>query len=167
MKKILLFLLVFNLFSCQLIEDENFSFDLQPYYGKEINTEGYFKLINGEYSGTENINDTSILFFYKNGIVLFSSELDLVDEKRLNKSRGIYYNWGIYKIENDSVYIQNKFNSGDFRTYVYTRVAKIENDSTINFCYTKSTNIGYFKTNHTYVFVKFISKPDSINDFIK
>jgi len=150
-----------------LIEEENFSFDLQPYYGNNLNTKGYYKLINGEYSKIENNNDTSILFFYNNGIVFFSSVSDLTDETRLNKGRGIYYNWGIYKVENDSVYIQNKFNPGEFHTYVYTRVANIENDTTIHFCYTKSNYIGYLNTNHTYVFVKYISKPDSTNRYIK
>lgn len=168
MKKLLLLLLLsVNLCSCVLVEDENYSFDLQPYYGKNINTKGYYKLINGEYSETENNNDTSILFFYNNGVVFFSSVLDLVDEIKLNKGRGIYYNWGIYKVEDDSIYIQNKFNPGDFRTYVYTRVANIENDTTIHFCYTKSNYIGHFNTDYTYVFVKFISKPDSTNVFIK
>lgn len=167
MKKILLFLFFVNLCSCVLIEDENFTFELQAYYGKEINTEGYYKLINGDYSQFKNNNDTSILFFYKNGVIFFSSILDIVDEIKLNKSRGIYYNWGIYKVENDSIYIQYKFNPGDLRTYVYTMVANIENDTTIHFCYTKSNSIGNFKTEHTYVFEKIPSKPDSTNVFIK
>ncbi|OJV36453.1 MAG: hypothetical protein BGO29_03730 [Bacteroidales bacterium 36-12] len=97
----------------------------------------------------------------------FSSTGTLFDEIKLNKSREVYYNWGIYKIENDSIYIQNKFNPGAISMYVYTRVAKIENDSTIHFCYTQSTNIGHFKTNETYAFKQFSPKPDSTNVFIK
>ncbi len=71
MKKILLFLFFINLCSCQLIKDEEFSFRRQPYYGQDIKIEGYYKLMNGEYPEMRIDNDTSILFFYDNGIVFF------------------------------------------------------------------------------------------------
>ena len=155
--------------------DENFSFPRTPYTRNDIQIDGYYIQTDSAITGD---SKSSILFFYRNGVVLncggiYQSELIAKEERFKN---GQYYAavkdnknaWGVFKI--DSLALNMTFEwwrniNGSFRVIRYS--GEILNDTTIHF--TSSERIGgaaYTPEDLIYHFKQFGPKPDSVVSFI-
>jgi hypothetical protein len=166
MKQLLYFLLMLTTMSCnKLFENEEFTFKRNNYSDLSFKTNGYYVSNNLKYPGL--ITDTTIVFFYMNGVVLFATPESLFKEDKMNNIKKIYYSWGIYQIKNDSIFIEYKFNSGQFYMSVYKFSGIVKNDSVLNITSVFSNSYGTnnFKSNLN--FKDFSPKPDSTNVFIK
>jgi len=152
-----------TLLSCvRTLPDEALTMTRLNYAGKEIRLDGCY--VSDQY---ENVIYCDYVFFYSNGIVFAPSDLlnieninqftDGIDNLRNRKG-----NWGIFHVENDTIYWQ-KWGPGDFTTQyiVYKRSYKIINDSTLSY------NLNSDGRVRLYHFKKYTAKPDSTNVFIK
>ena len=142
------------------LSEEEFTMIRTPYDGNKIRFDGFYLVHWKDYPTCENLT------FYRNGVVLsfnYDSSINniynnnqFIESIRTNKR-----SWGIYKIINDTVFIQQKtLNEENTRWVVINFRRKIVNDTTLT---AKGSDGGLLN----YQFYKFSPKPDSTNVFIK
>ncbi|MBC8053489.1 MAG: hypothetical protein H7Y13_10540 [Sphingobacteriaceae bacterium] len=152
-------------------DDDKLSVSRTPYASNELRTDGYYYLnINSSYS--------SILFFYKNGIVLsaggiFSKETEM--DSYINKEflqtqsyKNSKISWGVFKISsNNNIVFERWYPSSGGPLKSYIRSGVIIDNTT--FTITKSIRSNGEEgrdINETYHFKQFSPKPDSTNTFV-
>lgn len=169
-------------------------FNKEIYSNSNLKTDGYFYFFSNEDMGknyTTKIYDSFIL--YQNGVFYnvshsgyekvtnIESRLKLIDDAVLNKvTREKEYintrpNWGVFKINNSKIEIENwTFASGGGDYPTMRKIGEIINDTTIHFhtlIGVHPLNVGQKKKevsiDETYHFRKFSPKPDSTNKWIK
>lgn len=154
-----------------LCEDGEFNFPRQENTSNKIRLNGYYY---GDLTGN-NPSTPSVYLLYKDGISYSglgtynineiednSLVLSITDDKRNSKS-----GWGIYKIENNSIEIQNwSFSTGCKPITILE--GEILNDTTIRISFWKNSNSDkQHIVNSIFLFHEYSPKPDSTNNFIK
>ena len=166
-------LLTLLLAGCILLErdEEDLTFQKSPYNGVELK-------LNGYYYEDDSIpgDNVPVYFFYNNGIVICAGgysrtdfeemEKEIAKREFIEKSKNIYWMWGLFKISNDSISFEKWYPaSGGY--VVGIRSGKIINDTTFIITRYKHSHSDYEKTEERiYHFKEFSPKPDSTNNLI-
>lgn len=153
--------------------DENFTIQRTPYTDTNIRIDGYYYKKGQDAAG---VGYRSILFFYRNGVVLFGStptDSELTSWEN-NFKNGTYYAsisgtkgvWGIFNIDSLEIIYEWWVNrNGSFRVVKYA--GKIDNDTTIIFTSSEMADGSeHSLENMIYHFKQFSPKPDSVVSFI-
>lgn len=155
----------------RLCKDAEFDFTRQENNSNLIRLDGYYY---GDLAGN-NPSTPSIYLLYKDGVSYNglgsynlrdikdnSLVLSIAENKRNSKS-----GWGIYKIENNLIEIQNwTFSTGCRPIIIET--GEILNDTTIKItAWMNSNSDEQHIVNAIFLFHKYSTKPDSTNNFIK
>ena len=169
----LLSFIVLSINSCKSYRYDKFTLSKQNYTGKQLKTGGYYYFkARGKYYRS--------YFFYNNGVLLecgggdFTYDEFIKYENNFNREdwdnyNKIYrYKWGLFKVVNDSIFIEKPEPSSGGMSPVYLNSGVILNDTTfiLTKAVRKRTN-RVIEKNQTYHFKKFSPKPDSTNSFIK
>ena len=179
MKRIYLFISVFALLSgiflcsCdKLFPDDKLTLKRVDYNGNELKTDGYYY----HQSGNGGYRYTSVLFLYRNGVILScgafpTTDLNIVEKEFPNKYDGgnSKYGWGLFLIARKNIEYERWTEAPSGIKYaVNKRSGYIENDMTFHI--TESYNSGTKETeqvNEVWHFKQFDNKPDSTNVYIK
>ncbi len=144
----------------------------ENFTANSLNLEGYYFTKNG-------LNDYSVFFLYKNGILKYEgtflnvSDLENLDKKvsfNPNKDhlKHAPYLWGVFKVRGLQIEIERWLSDSSGAYPVEIMIGEIINDVTFVIKRTMVKHSKIDKTvNHTYHFRKFSPKPDSTNNFIK
>jgi hypothetical protein len=158
-----------------LFQDDELTLSRQDYTGNQLRIDGYyyFEYINSS------IDYVSILFLYKNGIILSGgasllSELPDLEESYRNGTfynhiKNIKFGWGVHQIEGSKIKFEQWYPSEKpYKTYVSE--GAILNDTTFQITQSyrnqdgKRTEVD--SKSEIYHFREFSPKPDSTNNFI-
>ncbi|MDR2586191.1 MAG: hypothetical protein LBC84_08250 [Prevotellaceae bacterium] len=161
-----IFLYLTTLFSScdKLFPDEKLTLQRRDYVGNELRTDGYYYSHWASYNSLFD-NNTAIMFFYRNGVVLNALSYDGINLERIENEMVLYYDiiqkyksgWGVFIIDKDIIMCEQWSTSAGGGLPVYRRNGRIENETTFTF-----NNI-----HETWHFKQFSPKPDSTNSFIK
>lgn len=155
--------LIFLLFSCCKLFDDELSIERTNYTGAELRIDGYYYSETFEPPYPNYCVAKS--FFYRNGVKLGACSYDTTEMSveeyyaTLKKSK---LNWYVFKIEGNTITIEG----WDNLTQTFKEYGEILNDTT--FRISKIERSGRTdKSNSIYHFKQFSPKPDSTNSFIK
>ncbi len=170
MKKYYFLFIIGLLFtSCEFLigKDDELSINRENYNGIELKMNGYY------YTGDSLI---SILFLYKNGVVLSAGSVQFEEwkkyeklfnnnhfKKKLHNSR---MGWGVFKINENEIMYERWYPS-ERPHHTAIRKGKILNDTTFIILKSISHKGKEKSRNEVYHFKKFKHKLDSVSKFIK
>lgn len=126
---------------------------------------------------TSGQNRIDIYFLYENGVILYGSspsesELSKTEESYRDgtyyeRVKDLQYHWGVYKIEDDNIYL-NMWSPSDWPYQTFLKKGKILDDQSFKLETAEwSSGKGVEKINERYKFEPLSPKPDSTNTFIK
>jgi hypothetical protein len=152
-------------------EDDQLSIPKIPYNGTEIRINGYW------YTSDRSMDKKmSVLFFYKNGIILNvgdgydNTEINFVDNLFLDRIKDNKTCWGVFKIAEKDIFFERWYFAAGGKKTSFVNSGKILNDTTFHI--TESYRMqGGNKTevsakDEVYHFKAFSPKPDSTNTFV-
>ena len=154
-------------------EDDELSIKRRDYTGNELRIDGYYYRIGYK----KEIN--SVIFFYKNGIILDIGGVENSHEEMKQHITKNYLkddfvkrnktSWGVFKIENNDINYEQWY-AGDRPHKAYIMFGVILNDTTFHI--KESWRSGkkedeIYKEDRIYHFKQFSPKPDSTNSFIE
>ncbi|MDR1119867.1 MAG: hypothetical protein LBM08_03005 [Dysgonamonadaceae bacterium] len=147
----------------KLFKDEELSLQRVSYIGEELRVDGYYYFHWASYDSPFD-NNTSVKFFYRNGLVLSAHsyggiDLDNVEKEMVDlydKIRKDKIGWGVFIVNGDEIQCEQWTSSVGGGLPIYKWSGKIENDTTFR----------HSDSNETWHFKKFTLKPDSTNNFI-
>jgi hypothetical protein len=168
MKKIALLLILSTVLGCNKIcPTDDLKTSRKDNLGSAIKLNGIF------YGKGRPYGNDNQFFLYRNGIYLegcsdpankiipnkFECSLSAESANASKKDRS---RWGVYSIQNDTIFLEHWQSVSDCGHDVFSYLGKIINDSTLLIPQNRQ-NILF----DTFRFAKFSSKPDSTNPFIK
>jgi hypothetical protein len=155
--------------SCKEEMNENLCSQRSEFSENTIRTDGYYYY---EY----NPPSRNIIFFYKNGVLLYGGALSLdeIPEREIMFANGQYYelakrdkvDWGVFHSSSGKFTFERWYPSTN-QWLPYVSVGEVINDSTIHISLSYRCNASETRVeDETYHFKKFGPKPDSANQFI-
>jgi hypothetical protein len=177
MKKVLYILLLLAISSCE-IELEDMYLTRNDYVSDMLRIDGYY------YDKEPNSNRVALrYFFYKNGVSYFYSdgycydsfsELEKSIERiKISKIHQKYaLGWGVFNVMDSTILIEEYVASSFNKKITAIFSGKILNDTTFTFkeWYKLDQNgdkYNVYKSDATYYFRQYSSKPDSTNRYVK
>lgn len=173
-KFILLFMgILFSSNACKKeFFDDKLSLKKEPYNGNQLRIDGYYYQISDGKIYT-------ILFLYRNGVVMYGGgegveienieerEINFIDKSWIESVKKFKSWWGLFQIDSDNIKIERWYSSSGGGLPAYLHSGIILNDTT--FVMKKSVRTdgtNEREINKVYHFKQFSPKPDSTNKFI-
>lgn len=169
MKRIILLTLIISLSltSCRKNcreKDDKLTFEKSAYEGN-LRTNGCYYHYHSEYYTPA----FSIVFLYKNGVVLteYTEDIDDYERYATGSRHGQKYDWGVFKVENGRVRIET-WSPGKCAYPVYVNTGIVLNDTTIVLeeKYRAINTEDYTKSADTFYFRQTPTKPDSTQPYL-
>ena len=153
-----------------LFPDDEPTLEQKEYTGDNLRIDGFYC-----YEPNDDEDHTNVFVLYKNGVVMgpYGTKYSIVEEKYFdlikNKNKGYYIDiidwWGLFVIENSSIYLEYHMPSM-YGHHKYLMKGEILNDTTFHMTKGKqSDSSDYESIDQMYHFHKTAAKPDSTNIF--
>lgn len=174
MKLFLISLIFIFSFCKKIFPDDELSISRRDYNGEALKFNGYY------YKLSDNNKLFSVMFFYKNGVIIdtqggfesFESAETYVQNIYIQKSnyKASKLGWGVYVIESNCIKFEEWHSSSGGGLPAYVWQGEILNDTTFHITQSYRMKNGKKKEirgeNEIYHFKAFSPKPDSTNKFI-
>lgn len=170
LRKALVVSLGFFVVSCK--KDKPLTLQKTPYFGTELQTNGYYYSSVMDEEGVERF---SIIVLYRDGTLLMpgiesskTTSLSAIESEIVNgaidaNSADFKRSWGLFIVESDTLVTESWFPTLFRGLHAVQSRVFIENDSTL---VVQPTNMKGGLPQRTYYFREFNPKPDSVNAFV-
>jgi len=165
-KRFIVFCMLVLFYSCK---DEDLMIERIPYSGNELRIDGY-------YYRHPNPDNTKVLFFYRNGVMINilryfpTTDLTVVDKNlpdRYAELKNDKLSFQVFIIKGSTIQYSGWGTSTGSGRPSFKSIGTIENDTTFRIIKTINSRKGQeFEKNDVYHFRQFSLKPDSTNNFI-